>query len=133
MRHRVVLVRGARSAAGGGVGCCSGDVRPFDEGGEAHRHAPPADEVGAVYRALRRALPGDVDVEIVSPSNWPFLLPELVHGARRRGLRGRELRRSVRRGLAVSSLLVDGTALASGGLPAPDRAVDAVRAELTPR
>ena len=58
MRSRVVLVRGPRSAAAAGGGCCSGDVRPFDPGGSSHCHAPPDDEVGAVYRALRAALPG---------------------------------------------------------------------------
>ena len=130
MRHRVVLVRGPRSAGGGGGGCCSGDVRPFDEGGDAHRHEVADDEVGAVYRALRAALPAEVDVEIVSPSNWIFLLPELVSGGRRRGLQGARLRQSVRRGLAVSSLIVDGIVLSSGQLPSPERAVAAVRAEL---
>jgi hypothetical protein len=129
---RVVLVRGARASSGGGVGCCSGDVRPFDEGG-SHCHPPPPDEVGEVYRALRQALPGDVQLEIVSPSNWLWLLPELVAGGRRRGLRGAALRRSVRSGIAVSSLVVDGAVLASGGLPAPADAVAAVRAELALR
>ncbi|GAA3185659.1 hypothetical protein GCM10010531_44840 [Blastococcus jejuensis] len=130
MTARVVLVRGSRSAAGGGGGCCSGDVRPFDAGGDAaHCHTPPADDVGAVYRALRTALPDDVAVEIVSPSNWLWLLPVLVRDGRRRGLRGAELRRSVRAGMAVSSLIVDGAVLASGGLPAPDDAVAAVLAE----
>jgi hypothetical protein len=133
VRHRVVLVRGPRAAGGGGGGCCSGDVRPFDEGGGAHRHQRPDDEVAAVYRALRSALPDDVAVEIVAPSNWLFLLPELIAGGRRRGLRRAALRRSVCRGLAVSSLVVDGVALTSGGLPAPATAVDVVRAELAAR
>jgi hypothetical protein len=128
MTSQVVLVRGARSAAGGGSGCCSGDVRPFDEGG-THLHQPRADEVGEVYRALRAALP-DVDVEVVSPSNWLWLLPTLIAGGRRRGLRGSELRRSVRSGMAVSSIVVDGAVVSSGRLPDPDRAVAAVRAEL---
>jgi hypothetical protein len=108
-------------------------VRPFDAGGDAHCHAPPADEVGAVYRALRTALPRDVAIEIVSPSNWLWLVPELVRGGRRRGLRGAALGRSVRAGLAVSSLIVDGAVLSSGGLPAPDDAVSAVEAELAVR
>ena len=133
MRHRVVLVRGPRATGGGGGGCCSGDVRPFDEGGDGHRHDVGNDEVGAVYRALRAALPSDVDVEIVAPSNWLFLLPELVAGGRRQGLRGPLLRRSVRRGIAVSSLLVDGVVLASGGLPPPGAAVDLVQEQLTVR
>jgi hypothetical protein len=127
---RVVLVRGSRSAAAAGGGCCSGDVRPFDAGGQAHCHAPPDDDVGAVYRALRAALPDDVAVEIVAPSNWVWLLPELVRTGRRRGLRGAALRRSVRSGLAVESLIVDGAVLASGRLPSPADAVLAVRREL---
>jgi hypothetical protein len=129
MTHRVVLVRGPRAAGGGGGGCCSGDVRPFDEGG-GHCHPVAGDEVASVYRALRTALPSDVDVEIVSPSNWLFLLPELIAGGRRRGLRGAALGRSVRAGLAVSSLVVDGRVLASGGLPPPAEAVAAVRTAL---
>ena len=133
MRHLVVLVRGPRSAGGGGGGCCSGDVRPFDEGGGGRCHPTADDEVGPLYRALRAALPPDVDVEIVAPSNWIFLLPELVAGGRRRGLRGGALRRSVRRGIAVSSLLVDGVALSSGELPAPGAAVGLVREELALR
>lgn len=129
-----MLVRGARSSggAGAGAGCCGGDVRPFDEGG-THRHAPPADDAGAVYRALRAQLPSDVDVQVVSPSNWLWLLPELVRGGRRRGLTGPALRRSVRAGLAVSSLLVDGVAVSSGALPSPERAVAAVQRELALR
>lgn len=132
MRHRVVLVRGPRAAGGGGGGCCSGDVRPFDEGGE-RCHPVADDEVAPVYRALRTALPADVDVEIVAPSNWLFLLPELIGGGRRRGLRGAGLRRSVRAGLAVSSLIVDGRVLASGRLPDPEVAVEEVRALLAAR
>ncbi|CAN5293045.1 hypothetical protein BH20ACT5_BH20ACT5_07480 [soil metagenome] len=50
--------------------------------------------------------------------------------SRRRGLRGADLRRSVRAGLAVWSLIVDGRVLASGGLPSPDIAVEEVRARL---
>ena len=134
MTSRVVLVRGPRAAAAAG-GCCSGDVRPFDEGG-SHRHAAPGendDDAGPVYRALRAALPADVAVEIVSPSNWLWLVPELVRGGRRQGLRGPALRRSVRAGLAVSSLIVDGAVLASGGLPSPADAVAVTRAELARR
>jgi hypothetical protein len=131
---RVVLVRGPRAAAASG-GCCSGDVKPFDEGG-SHCH-PPRNEsdggVAPVYRALRAALPADVAVEIVSPSNWLWLVPELVRGARRRGLRGAALRRSVRAGMAVESLIVDGAVLSSGWLPAPAAAVAAVEAELALR
>jgi hypothetical protein len=136
---RVVLVRGPRATVGGGGGCCSGDVRPFDEGG-SHRHAaddgavlacaPATDDVGALYLALRRALPADVDVQVVSPSNWVWLLPVLIGDGRRRGLRGTELGRSVRAGMAVSSLVVDGAVLFSGELPDPPAGVAAVRAEL---
>ena len=134
MTSRVVLVRGPRAVAASG-GCCSGDVKPFDEGG-SHCHVPgneSDDDVGPVYRELRAALPADVAVEIVSPSNWVWLVPELVRGGRRRGLRGSALRRSVRAGLAVSSLIVDGAVLASGGLPSPDQALAAVEAELALR
>ncbi|TYP88511.1 hypothetical protein [Blastococcus xanthinilyticus] len=131
MTSRVVLVRGSR-AAGGGGGCCSGDIRPFDGGG-SHAHVPPEDPVSSVYRALRQELPPDVAVEVVSPSNWLWLVPELTTAGRRRGLRGAALRRSVRAGLAVESLIVDGVVLASGGLPDPAAAVAAVEAELALR
>ena len=132
MTRRVVLVRDSRSPGGGGTGCCSGDVRPFDEGGDAC-HAAPRDEVGKVYLALRAALPDDVAVEVVSPSNWMWLLPALFSDGRRRGLRGAELRRSVRAGMAVSSLVVDGCVLFSGRLPPAPEAVAAVRRELALR
>jgi hypothetical protein len=139
---RVVIVRDARTVTGGG-GCCSGDVRPFDEGG-AHGHSAgpsgaavevrstcrPGDDVAALYRALRQALPDEVDVQVVSPSNWLWLLPALVADGRRRGLRGAALRRSVRAGMAVSSLVVDGEVLFSGWLPDPASGVAVVRAEL---
>ena len=132
MSSRVVLVRGPRAAAAGG-GCCSGDVRPFDEGGSPRHEVRADDGVGGVYRALRSALPADVAVEVVSPSNWLWLLPALVTDGRRRGLRGAALRRSVRAGIAVDSLIVDGAVLASGGLPAPADALAAVEAELARR
>jgi hypothetical protein len=130
MTSRVVLVRAARSRSGAGGGCCSGDVRPFDAGG-GHVHRPVDDEVGAVYRALREVLPGEVAVEVVSPSNWLWLLPALVRDGRRRGLHGRALRRSVRAGIAAPSLVVDGAVLFSGELPDPE--VAAVEAELALR
>lgn len=110
-------------------------MRPFDEGG-SHGHVPAVhddDNVGPVYRRLRAALPADVAVEIVSPSNWVWLVPELVRGGRRRGLRGAALARSVRSGLAIESLIVDGAVLSSGGLPDPAAAVAAVKAELALR
>lgn len=132
MTSRVVLVRGARSRSGAGGGCCSGDVRPFDEGG-GHRHAVAQDEVGEVYRALRAALPAEVAVEVVSPSNWLWLLPTLLGDGRRRGLRGSALRRSLRAGIVPSSLVVDGAVLFSGDLPDPHAAVAAVETELAVR
>jgi hypothetical protein len=133
MNARVVLVRDPRSSTGGDGGCCSGSVRPFDEGG-THAHAPvEGDAVAEVYRALRAALPPKVPVEVVAPSNWLWLLPTLVTDFRRRGLRGRALRRSVRSGMAVSSLVVDGRVLFSGRLPAPQDAVTAAKAELALR
>lgn len=132
MSARVVLVRDARAAVGGGGGCCSGDVRPFDEGG-GHGHATTTGPDTEVYRALRATLPPEVAVEVVSPSNWLWLVPELVRGGRRRGLRGSALLASVRAGLAVSSLLVDGRAVFSGGLPPTAEAVAAVEAELALR
>lgn len=128
MSHRVVLVRDPRAGPAGG-GCCSGDIRPFDEGG-SHRHVPRQDEVGPVYRALRDALPPEVTVEVVSPSNWLWLVPTLIADARRRGLRGRPLVRAVRSGLVVSSLVVDGVVLSAGRLPSPAAAVAAVQVEL---
>ncbi|CAN5136576.1 hypothetical protein BH24ACT10_BH24ACT10_05940 [soil metagenome] len=132
MTARVVLVRGARTSVGGGGGCCSGDVRPFDEGG-GHAHPAPPGPEAELYRALRAMLPPEIGVEVVSPSNWLWLVPELVRGGRRRGLRGSALLAAVRSGLAVSSLLVDGRALFSGGLPPAATAVAAVRAELALR
>ncbi|WP_051516008.1 hypothetical protein [Candidatus Blastococcus massiliensis] len=128
MTSRIVLVRGTRSAAPAGGGCCGGDVRPFDEGG-SHCHPPPRDEVGEVYRALRSAFPHPVDIQVVAPSNWLWLLPELIRGGRRRGMRGIALYRSVRAGMAVSSVLVDGVVVISGGLPAPTDVVRLVGQE----
>lgn len=133
MTRRVVLVRDSRSRAGGGGGCCSGAVHPFDEGGGSHDHPPADDEVATVYRALRAALPPEVAVEVVSPSNWLWLVPALLNDGRRRGLSGRDLRRSVRAGLAAASLVVDGRVLFSGELPAPAHAVAAAQAELALR
>ena len=134
MSSRVVLVRGSRGGPGGGGGCCSADVKPFDEGGTHHHDAgpvcAPTDEVAALYLALRTQLPRDVEVHVVAPSNWLWLLPVLVVDGRRRGLRGGALRRSVRAGMAVSSLVVDGAVLSSGRLPDPVSGVAAVRAEL---
>lgn len=132
MTSRVVLVRGPRSTSGAGGGCCSGDVRPFDEGG-GHGHPTDDDQVGAVYRALRGVLPAQVAVEVVSPSNWLWLLPTLVSDGRRRGLRGRALRRSIRAGIVAPSLVVDGAVLFSGELPDACTAVAAVEAELALR
>lgn len=133
MTARVVLVRAARDAPAGG-GCCSGDVRPFDDGGtRAHAHAPPRDATAAVYRALRETLPAEVGIQVTSPSNWWWLVPALTGDGRRRGLRGRALRRSVLAGLVAPSLVVDGRVLFSGRLPGPAEALAATEAELALR
>ena len=129
MSRRVVLVRDARSSGGAGGGCCSGDVRPFDDGGGSCS-AAPRDELGVLYLALRSALPDDVQLEVVSPSNWMWLLPVLIGDGHRQGLRGAALRRSVRAGMSVGALVVDGRVLCSGGLPPVAQAVAAVRQEL---
>jgi hypothetical protein len=123
---RIVLVRDTRSAAPAAGGCCGGDVRPFDDGG-SHDHTPPQDGTGEVYRALRSAFPDHVDIQIVSPSNWLWLLPELIRGGRRRGMRGAALFRAVRAGMAASSVLVDGVVVISGGMPAAADVVTQVR------
>lgn len=128
MTARVVLVRAARDAPAGS-GCCSGDVRPFDDGG-THAHTAPRDGTAAVYRALRETLPAEVSIEVTSPSNWWWLVPALTGDGRRRGLRGRALRRSVLSGLTSPSLVVDGRVLFSGGLPEPADALAATKAEL---
>jgi len=129
-RSRVVLVRDPRDAVSGGGGCCSGDVRPFDEGG-GHRHAD-AGGSGALYLALRDALPDDVGLEVVAPTNWAWLVPALLTDGRRRGLRGRALLAAVRRGLRVASVLVDGVPVPTG---TAEQTVDAVleRLALLPR
>lgn len=129
MTSRVVLVRGPRTVVGGGGGCCSGAVRPFDEGG-THSHTPVPDEVGDVYRALRAVLPPGVELHVVSPSNWLWLVPAVAADARRRGLRGAAVLKAVRAGMAVSSLLVDGEVLFTGQLPPPAEAAAAVQARL---
>jgi hypothetical protein len=116
-------VGGRRERAGGG--CCSADARPFDPGG-GHRHGEPPG--GELYRALRAALPPSVDLQVVDPGNWAWLVPSLVTAARRQGLSGRPLARRVREGLRAGSVLVDGEPVTTA--ETADTAVTAVRERL---
>ncbi|HWH31006.1 MAG TPA: hypothetical protein VNU26_18975 [Mycobacteriales bacterium] len=122
----MVLVGSRRGRAGGG--CCSADVRVFDEGGgcgSSHRGDPD----GAVYRMLRAALPRDVAVEVVDAGNWAWLLPALTADARRAHLRGPDLLHRVRAGLRAGSVLVDGEPVAELAAD-PESVLAAVRARL---
>ena len=128
--HRVVLVREWDSQHTGS-GCC-GRLGGLDsEVGAAADYAHNRcrmEEMGSVYRALRREFSDDdvVDIQIVDPRNTAWLLPAIWRDARRHGCSRSQAWRSVCAATAPSAVICDGNVLFSGDTPTPDEAVDAV-------
>lgn len=125
--HRVLLVREWDQQLTGS-GCCGrleGGEAELSARAEFSRTRADMEAMGAVYRALRRELPG-VDVQVVDPRNLTFLLPGVLGDARRHGLSWKDAWREIRRGSGQGAIIVDGRVVSSGEIPAPDVAVDLV-------
>jgi len=131
MTTRVILVRpwSAGHAAGG---CCSGDPAGVaDECGPVGHRDPASAQAGACYLALRERLP-EVDVQVVSAGNAPYLLPALYRSARAStGVLG-SLRAAVR-GPGPGAVLVDGERVGDLDQLGPDGVLGAVSARLAGR
>ncbi|MPZ72014.1 MAG: hypothetical protein GEU74_02080 [Nitriliruptorales bacterium] len=129
--RRVILVR-EWDGQTSGSGCCGRLGGVCDDLGNADDYArsrADMEAMGAVYRGIRRTYP-DVHVEICDPRNMFWLIPAIVHDARRRGLRGAEVRAQVRRGVARNAVIVDGLVLHWGEPPAVAPLLDALEREL---
>jgi hypothetical protein len=87
------------------------------------------ESMGAVYRALRAALP-TADVQVVEPSNTAWLVPVIWRDARRRGLSRAQAWAQVRRGVGDGVIVVDGLVVSEGLIPEPEEAVRTVREAL---
>lgn len=127
-RHHVMLVR-AWDQQMSGSGCCGrlgGESTELGRAGDFAPQRADMEEVGAVYRALRRVLTDDVELTVVDPRNLVWLVPRLLRDGRGRGLRSTELWREVRRGTSRTAVVVDGMAVAWGQLPGPDEVVERV-------
>lgn len=133
MRHRVLLVR-EWDVQMGSSGCCGrlgGPASDLCEADSFSRARVGMEAMGAVYRALLAEF-GDerLELTVVDPRNTAAIVPIIYRDARRRGLSVRQALQQVRRGVATGAVVLDGKVLRSGGLPTPDEAVAAVRAEL---
>lgn len=132
-QHRVLLVREWDSQHSGS-GCCGRlGGADSDVGGAASfaRNRCEMEAMGEVYRALRPLLDREqVDLQVVDPRNSVWLIPSIWRDARRRGMSRGDAWTQVKRGVSWTSIVVDGRVLFSGGVPGPDEAVEAVKAEL---
>jgi hypothetical protein len=133
MEHRLILVR-ETDAQMSGSGCCGrlGGVNTELGDEETYAHTRrEMESMGEVYRALKREL-FDVDAEIsmVDPRNMVWLIPAIARDGRRHGRQVGETISQVRRGIAYNSVILDGKVLFHGHVPSPEKAIDAVRAEL---
>lgn len=131
-QHRIILVRQPGAQHGGG-GCCS------SLGGLVDEDEPEAGDwagcdltnrMGAVYRALRAELRGQVAIEMVDPHNTAWLLPAIWRDARRAGAGRRTAWLDVRSGTANGAVICDGRVLSTGVPPSPDQVVTRVLATL---
>jgi hypothetical protein len=129
-RHRIVLVRDWHDHHGAG-GCC-GNADAI-KGLLTDRSQDPADEVcvpgpaertGAVYRALRTALP-DVELTVADSRNWLWLVPSTYRALRRAGRDRAHSMTAAARATTPGAVLVDGTALTLPDDPSPDLVVRA--------
>jgi hypothetical protein len=131
--HRVLLVRDWDEQTTGS-GCCGRLGAAGTELGGACEFTETRammERMGAIYRALRAALPPEVcDIQIVDPRNITFLYPSLYLEARRQGLARRDAIVQLSRGLRQGAIVVDGITVAAGDPPAPDDAVDLVLRQL---
>lgn len=135
-RHRVLLIRPWDMSDGVGAGCCGGGstkgvcVDPShhpEQGGTPFIERTGWSPFAAVYRALREALPADVDLQIVDPRNHLYLIPVIARDLRRRGLDRKTAVREAVRAPAYAAIIVDGLAISSGELLPPAEAVRRVR------
>jgi hypothetical protein len=129
--HRVLLVREWDEQMSGS-GCCGRIGGLGTELCHPEDFAPVRDRMeamGAVYRALREALP-DADVTVVDTRNWAWLVPAVVRDARRSGLSWAAAARQVVRATTPASVVVDGVVVSAGRVPAPADAVRAVLAQV---
>jgi hypothetical protein len=133
--HRVVLVR-EWDAQMSGSGCCGrlGGVMTDLCDPETYAHTRrDMEAMGEVYRAVRDAFPDeDVEITVADPRNMIWLVPSIWREARRRGMTPAEAWRQANRATANGAVVVDGLVLFSGGIPSPEEALAAVRAELAP-
>lgn len=135
MEHRVILVRewDAQVSASGCCGRIGGKHSEIGDGEPYAHNRVEMERMGAVYLALKEALfDEDVEFTVVDPRNAMWLVPALLKDARRCGLSWRETWRAVTKGVSYNAIVFDGKVLFSGRIPAPEDAVAAVRAELSP-
>lgn len=132
--HRVLLVREWDQQVGSS-GCCGrlnsasvDAVNPAAESPYAHARVR-MEAVGRVYTTLRGAFGEDeVDVTVVDPRNFVWLVPTVWRDARRRGLSTAAALRACHRATATGVLVCDGRVL--GRDLTAEQALDAVRADL---
>jgi hypothetical protein len=133
--HRVLLVREWDQQTTG-ASCCGrleGGDSAFAGAADFGRCRHGMEQMGAVYRALVAELSrGRVDVQVVDPRNLTFLVPGILHDARRRGLGWRAALGQLRKGAGQGAIVVDGEVVSSGRIPPPDVAVDLVLRALSP-
>jgi hypothetical protein len=131
--HRVLLVREWDQQTTGS-GCCGrleGGESELSDAADFGTTRPDMEAMGAIYRTLRARFAADeVDVQVVDPRNLTYLAPTLVRDARRRGAPWRQTLTELRRGVGQGAIVVDGHVVSTGVIPAPERAVDLVEAEL---
>lgn len=133
MEHRIILVR-EWDAQMSSSGCCGRLGGENHELGDADTYAHNRREMeamGAVYMALKREL-FDVDAEvvIVDPRNMVWLIPAILHDARRVGMPLGGTLSQLARGVSYNSVIADGRVLFHGHVPGVEEAVAAVRGQL---
>jgi hypothetical protein len=133
--HHLILVRAGDPESSGSIGCCCrvgrDDIRWNRAGPSAAQADPAMVRFGELYRALRAAFGGRVEITVLDPRNLLSLLSLVARDA----VRFRVPPRDVLRALGATSLaagVLDGRLLYSGRAPSTAELVERVASRVGP-
>jgi hypothetical protein len=114
-------------------GCCGrleGDMLSWGAERCFEERRQIMEEVGELYRAVRKRFGDAVEIRVVDPRNFPALYPVLFADFRRYHVPFREALRALF-GIKVNTVILNGRLVSKKGLPDPEFLVDLVRGTMS--
>lgn len=133
--HHLILVRAGDPESSGSIGCCCrigrDDVRWDRSGPSAAQADPGIARFGELYRALRAAFSGRVEITVLDPRNLLSLLALVARDAVRFRVPPGDALRSLG-ATSLAAAVLDGRLLYSGTAPSAAEVVERVAARVGP-